>query len=205
MNSQKLEEKYKHEYNDDIDISKIEWIKLSADELKEFYDENYFDKENNRYVTSDRYYYLINPLGFNYLSLNPNKSYDYLLGVTENSIGKKTILVALTYMDKYYRYPMQTIPLTYLITIETNEFFRNKGLFNEFCNNLINFINPNQHILATKESDIGEKVHVIDREKITLIEHGYTKEIWINDENIDWNIDFYNTICPESSKKLKKR
>ena len=26
-------------------------------------------------------------LGFNYLSLRPNRSYDYLLGVTQNSIG----------------------------------------------------------------------------------------------------------------------
>ena len=104
-------------------------------------------------------------------------------------------------MDKYYRYTMQTIPLTYLITIETNKYFQKQGLFNLFCQNLINYINPNQHILATKESETGSIVHVIDREKLALLDHGFTKNIWINDEHLDWNLDFYNTVCPEYPKK----
>jgi hypothetical protein len=194
-----LEEQYKKDYNNIIDINNIEWIKLSAEALKSFLEENYYDKVNNEYVAERRFNQ--NPLGFHYLTFKINKNCNYLLGVTTNSINKKTILVALTYIDKYYRYLSQTIPLTYLITIETNKYFRNQGLFNAFCNNLILFINPNQHILATKESELGSQVHVIEREKIALLNNGYTKEIFINDEHLDWNLDFYNTVCPEYPKK----
>lgn len=170
-----LEEK-SHQYHDNIDINNIEWIKLSAEGLEDFINKNYFDKENSRYVSNEGYNMFINPLGFHYLSVKPNKLYNYILGVTPNSIGKKTILVALVYMDKYYRYTRQTVPLTYLITIETNKYFQKQGLFNVFCDNLINFINPDQHILATKESEKGELVHVVEKEYFSLLEHGFTKK-----------------------------
>ena len=202
MIDNELEEKYIHDYIENINISQIEWIKLNSSELKDFYDKYYYDKENYRYVGDKKGIYSL-PIGLHYLSFYPNKNYDYLLGIVSNNIGKKTILVALTYIDNYYIYSNQIEPITYLCTIEVNEYFRRKGLFKEFCEILPFYINPNQHILATKESEIGSKVMVIEREKDSLYRHDFKKNVFVDDGSAKWDIELRDLVC--SNDKVKKK
>ena len=60
------------EYISDIDISKIEWIKLDANELKQFLFDNYFDNEEHKYVYDENIHY-DTPFGLHYLT------YDFLI------------------------------------------------------------------------------------------------------------------------------
>ena len=98
--------KWVKEYTENVDLNKIEWIKLNAEDLKAFFDNNYLDKKTWEYVC-DKDANTIYPtiLGMNYLNFdNPinNKKYSYLLGIVSNSIGKKTVVAATIYIDKYF-------------------------------------------------------------------------------------------------------
>ena len=127
--------KWIKEYTENVDLNKIEWIKLNAEDLKVFFDNNYLDKKTWEYVC-DKDANAIYPtiLGMNYLNFdNPinNKKYSYLLGIVSNSIEKKTVVAATIYIDKYFMFNDQENPITYISTMEVNSFFRNKGLFKQ--------------------------------------------------------------------------
>ena len=125
-------EKWTNDYIKNIDSKKIEWIRLNSTELDEFLQKNYLDKELWEYV-HDKEANSLYPtlLGMHYLNLySPlnEKEYSFLLGIVNNSIGKKTIVCSITYLDEYFVFNGQEEPLTYVSTIEVNSFFRNQGL-----------------------------------------------------------------------------
>ena len=150
-------------YIEDIDLEKIEWIKLDCNQLNAFIEENYLDKDNWEYVTDNEGIYPT-LLGMSYLNIyNPfnDKKYSFLLGVANNNINKKTVICATIYLDEYFIFTDQDRPVTYISTIEVNSYFRNKGIYKKMCEQLINFINPNQHIVTTKQSEMGAKYNLV--------------------------------------------
>ena len=102
----RLKEKWFDEYISNIKLDNIIWIKFNAYDLNKFLVRNYFDKEEYEYVTelnNNTLYPSI--LGLQYLNTSiPNilENYNYLIGVVENNIHKKTIVAALVYSENYY-------------------------------------------------------------------------------------------------------
>lgn len=198
-----LKEKWKSEYIDNVDLTKIEWVNLNNQQLLYFYDENYLDKQEWQYVGNMDTWGI--PFGLRYLSFRPeNKSYNYLLALAKNKINKKTIVAAMVYDPNYFIFKNQELPVTFICTIETNEYFRNKGLSQQLCDQILNFINPSQHIIVTRETEIGKACNMLNRLKESLYKNGFNKTIW---QNGIWNYnnrEFCETIIGKQ-KILKKR
>lgn len=197
-----LKEKWEKEYIDNIDLTKIEWINLNNQQLLDFYEENYLDKKEWQYVGNMDTWGT--PLGLRYLSFRPeNKNYNYLLGMVKNNLDKKTIVSAMIYEPNYFIFKNQEIPVTFICTIETSIYFRNKGLSKQLCDQILNFINPSHHIIVTRETDMGKKCNVLNKLKESLLRNGFDKTIW---ENNIWNYnnkDFCEAIIGKQ-KILKK-
>lgn len=198
-----INDKWINDYINNIDISEIEWVKFDRDQLMIFYEENYFDKDVCRYVHSESDSTFISPIGLHYLNFEQkNNDCSFLLGIVNNNINKKTIVAAMVYLENYYLYKNQEIPLTYISTVETNSYFRNKGIYKKLCKEAINFLNPNQHILVSRESDIGSKCGVVKNLKEILTKNGFQKIIWVYDFSNYMNREFYETITAKQ-KVLK--
>ena len=89
----------------------------------------------------------------------------YVLGTVDNNINKKTIVSALIYCDEYKMFSNQRDFITYLSTVETNTYFRNRGLYYDLISSSFRFIKPNQTKIATPlklKSDV-EKVDEIKK------------------------------------------
>lgn len=191
------ETKWYNQYIKDIDITNITYLVLTDDELQEFYKQNYFDSENNCYVHSikdDK----INPLGLYYLTFEKLPGLKYLLGVVSNNINKLTIVSALVFNDNYYLYGDQLEPITYFSTIETNEYFRNLGLFKQLIKAGLKYLNPNQNILISSESEMGKLCHT---EEITINlfkKHNFKKDIRSDTNNFD--LDEYHKLLKRTKK-----
>ena len=199
---EKLFQRWKYDYIEDLDIDKIEYISLSIDELDKFFMDNYLDKETWKFVSEKDCHY--RPIGLiylnydNYRNVNTHdKEKRYLLGITTNNKGTKTILSVMNYSDKYYVFEDQVEPITYINTIETNSYYKNKGLYKSLVKNMIRFINPNQHILTTLESDEGKlcSTHKILCE--ILKENGFNKTINVLGRV---NVEEYHNLLTQNKK-----
>lgn len=199
-----IQEKWINEYINNIDITKIQWIKFNMNELINFYEENYFDKDVLKYVRSESDDTFVTPIGLHYLNFEQNNdNYSFLLGVVDNNINKKTIVAAMIYLENYYVFREQQVPLTYISTVETNLYFRNKGIYIKLCKEVINFLNPNQHILISRESNLGSKCGVVNILKKVLMQNGFKNKILIDDLSNYMNKQFYE-IFNDNEKVLKK-
>lgn len=202
----KNQEKWVNEYIKDIDLKNIEWIKLNSTELEEFLKNNYFDYELWEYVhdkNANRVFPTL--LGMHYLNVySPinGKDYSFLLGVVNNNIGKKTIVCSIVYLDEYFIFNNQKEPLTYVSTIEVNSFFRNQGLCKNSCKMFLNFVNPNQHILISRQSEMGKKCKVYETLMKTAVNNGFGKYVLEDDYHLG-NLELYEIIFAKP-KILKK-
>ena len=198
-------DKWINEYINNIDLNNIEWICLNANELNMFFDINYLDKELWQYVLDTKASKLFpTPLGMYYLNFNSpinEKKYKFLLGIVNNNINKKTIVSSIIYLDKYYLFNDQKEALTYISTVETNKYLQHLGIYKMMCKALYNYINHNQHILTTKESELGKIYHTFNILKNTLKELGFQKNLF-EDNNSICNQELYNLIC--SKEKVLK-
>lgn len=198
--------KWINEYIENINLEKIKWIKLNSDELNDFFCENYLDKNVWEYVCGKNINSLYPTiLGMNYLNLNDtinNKTSSFLLGVVDNNIGKKTIVCATIYLDEYFIFKNQEIPVTYISTMEVNSYFRNRGIYKQMCKILINFINENQHIISTPQTEMGKKYNVLEILKKELEKANFKKYIF-EDKNHLTNLKLKDAIC-SNQKVLKK-
>lgn len=197
-----LLKKWKKEYINNLDIRNIEWIKLDSKGLKKFLLDNYYDSESHNYVLSDDGFFDV-PLGLHYLSYghcNSNNKHNFILGIINNNINKKTIVSAIIYQDKYYLFTEQKSPLTYISTIEVNSYFRNQGIFTKMTEELINYINPNQDILVSEESELGRKCMVYSKLKNGLINKGFINNIWIDNNDYYTEIDIYKHLTKKRTK-----
>lgn len=200
-----MEEQWKKEYIDGIDITKIEWITLNTDELKKFFDENYLDKENWRYIKDKEAsnVYPV-PFGMHYLNMSPmSDKYRYLLGVANNGIGKKTIIADVMFDENYIIFHDQEVPVTYISYVEVNSFFRNQGLYKTLCEQLAKVIKFTQPLIYTRESEMGQMCHTARTLREVLLENGFSKSIWEDDSSNIYNPEFYEQICgkPRGLKK----
>lgn len=197
-----LKEKWEKDYIDNLDLTKIEWINLNNQQLMSFYEENYLDRKEWQYVSNRDFWGY--PLGLKYLSFQTqNPKYNFLLGLVKNNINKKTIIAAMIYEPEYFIFKNQEIPATFICTIETNSYFRNKGVCKQLCNEILNFINPSQPIIVTKETDMGKNYNVLNLLKETLFKNGFDKTIWENDIWNYNNKEFCEAILGKQ-KTLKK-
>ena len=224
-------ERWIKDYIEGIDISNIEWLDLSYDELNKFFDENYVDKSDWSWVrdidpniplkylddnfsdqTEREWVRDISsgmpsdaPLGMCYLSFRyMNRDNRYLIGVTPNNIGKKTILAAMSYIDKYTLYTDQKKPMTYVSTVETNLYFWNRGLYNRLCEEAINHLNPEQHIIISTESRMGKIYSTASTLEKILRKNGFDKYFFVSEPKLFHSQEFHDLVCGNDTKvKIK--
>lgn len=197
-----LLKKWEREYINNLDINNIEWIKLDKNELEKFLLDNYYDSDFSCYVVSDDGFFGV-PIGLYYLSFeygNCYSNYNFILGVIDNNINKKTIVSAIIYIDKDYLLTEQTLPITYISSVEVNSYFRNKGILTKMTEELINFINPNQDILVSEESELGRRCGVYSKIRNNLFNRGFTNDIWIDNNDYNEDIDIYNSLVKKRTK-----
>ena len=183
-----INEVYKN-YIEGIDISKIEYVNLTNEELMKFYKDNYYDSKNGTLAeTYDDSLGWSSPIGMYYLNFRSMPGMKYILGIVPNNINKKTIVSALVYCDEYKITSEQKEYITYLSTVETNMYFRNRGLHNDLIKNVFKFINHNQNILISEISNIGKSCHVYDTFVKTFRNNGFYMDISNEDEVFDKDI-----------------
>lgn len=214
-------------YIDGIDISNIEWLDLSQEELNKFLEENYFDKsdwswvididpdiilkyldDNHSNQVACEWVRAISPsmpsdapLGMCYLSFRyMNCDNRYLIGVTPNHIGKKTILTAMSYISKYFLYTDQKRPATYVSTAETNLYFWHKGLYKRLCEEAINHLDSEQHIITSHESPMGERCLTAAILEKTLRKNGFDKYFFVSEPHLFYSQEFHDVICNDDVK-----
>lgn len=174
--------KWKSEYIDDVDLDNIEYLNLTPNELNKFLNDNYLDKSIFGYVSSQEF--SSKPIGLVYLDyafLNSQSQYEkekrFLIGIVSNNKGTKTIISVFKYYDKYFFTKEQKIPLTYILSVEVNEFFRKKGLYKKLIFESLNHINPNNPIIITIESEIGCEIGAINIIKDIYYSNGFDRDI----------------------------
>ena len=197
--------KWENDYINNVDLEKIKFIKITKNELGEFIQNNYFDTEYMQYVHSKKENSIPSLFGLTYLNFKSSEmknDYSFILGITDNNINKKTIICAVVYLDEYYMFQNQKEPFTYISTIEVNSFFRKMGIYKKVCNMLVNFINPNQHVLTSEESLMGKECNTFEILKQSLINNGFQKLIVENNYDF-FESELYNTVF-NNGKSLKK-
>ena len=198
-------DKWVDEYIKNIDINNIEWKSLNAIELYNFFQENYLDKNLCEYVHDNTKSLYLQPLGMHYLTFDSpvnEQDYNFFLGLVNNSINKKTIVGAIIYSNTYYLFSDQTIPYTYILSVEINYYFRNMGLFKIMSDNFYNYVNPNQHILTTKESELGKQCRALEIFKEIFKNKGFNNLILEDQGYLTQRILYNNQY--KQNKVLKK-
>lgn len=182
MVDERLFKKWKKQYIDNVDLSNIEYLDLSPEELRQFLYENYLDQSSWTYVSSEKF--AARPIGLVYLDYdffdlkNPyEKNKRFLIGVVKNNINKKTIVSIFKYSSEYYFFKEQKIPLTYIMSVEVNNYFRNKGLFKQLVNESLNHINLEYPVIITLESEMGHLVGTHNIIKTIYRQNGFDKDI----------------------------
>ena len=181
MNSREYN-KYYQDYIKDTNIDNIEFKCYSYDELLEFLKENYYDDDFEKYVYWEPKG-LMAPFGLYFLDFDAcSKDFSYLLGLVNNSKGCKTIVFSMVYDDNFGPRNDTDNSYGYLFTIETNYFFRGKGIFNEALEHLKEVFKNNNILVISPESIQGSRVGVFEKIKSSL---GDTTEVISEDEYFD--------------------
>lgn len=198
--------KWCNDYIKNVDLEKIQWIKLNSAELDTFLENNYLDKGVWEYVLDENANSLYPTLlGMNYLNINSpinDKEYSFLLGIIDNNIGKKTIVAATIYLDEHFIFTEQKKPVTYISTMEVNSYFRNRGIYKKMCEVLTSYVNCNQHIVTTKQTEMGAQYNVFKILSNTLASNGFQNYIFEDNYGMI-NSELHDIICPKQ-KVLKK-
>lgn len=155
--------KYYKDYINGVSIDKIEFKKFNYDELFEFLKENYYDDEFNKnvYWEPDGF---MSPFGLYYLDLIASSNdFSYMLGLVDNSKGTKTIVFCLVYDLDYGLVDEAENKVGYISTIETNYFFRNKGILNVALEYVKELFKNSEILVLSPESITGEKISMFKR------------------------------------------
>ena len=196
-----MKEKWIKEYIENVNLDNIEWVKMNSTEFSSFLDKNYLDRETWEYVcdekSSNLYKKVLGMTFLEYDELPSYDSYDMVLGLVNNNINKKTIIGAVKYIDKFYLFRDQKEPVTYIVTVEINSFFRNQGIYKKMVNELSNFIDFNYKILITGETDLGRKCNVITNLSESLRNNGFKNLIIENGINTN-TFELHDALCPKT-------
>lgn len=202
MDNLKRYKKWLHNYIDNVDITNIEWLNLNQKELSVFFNNNYYDEKEYAFVF-DGYYTV--PFGLHYLTFNSfNYSYNCLLGVVDNNIGKKTIVAAMVYDEDLYLFEEQCVPVTYISTVEVNSYFRNNGIYKRMCDEFVKIFNSDQYLVISKESEMGKLCGVVKNLDKALYSNGFSNKCFVDDYLFD-NSQFRSLICNNNNALVKKK
>ena len=106
----------------------------------------------------------ITPFGLYYLDFaSSSNDSSYMLGLVDNSKGTKTIVFCLVYDLNYGLVDEDNNKVGYISTIETNFFFRNKGILNIALDEIEKLFKDNEILIVSPESINGEKVGVFKK------------------------------------------
>lgn len=159
----KLFKRYYKNYIDGVSIENIEFKKFSYSELQEFLRSNYYDDELKRPVYW-RPNGFVSPFGLQYLDFTSySDDLSYLLGIVDNSSGKKTIVFCMEYDNNYAPFEEDGKRVGYIVTVETNCFFRNKGILGQGLNQMKELFCDVDVLVSSPESLMGEKISIIAR------------------------------------------
>ena len=180
-------DKWINNYIDGVNIDDIEWLCLNIDELNNFYDDNYLDRDIWKYVVDqNKNSFYCSPIGLRYLKIDNNDiNCKFLIGVVNNNINKKTIVGVMIYIDSYYMFDEQLEPLTYISSVEVNSYFWNRGIFKKICEECIKVINLDQNIILSNESEMGRIRNVSKIFREILIKNGFRMGI-IEDNYVNY-------------------
>lgn len=160
---------------------KITWQILSYDELKKFFDDNYYDEDAKEYVSwFDSGSKM--PIGMYFLSFpKRDRGNKYFVGTIRNSINKQTIIASICYLDKCKIFDDCDL-VTSVEGIEINYFYRGLGLLKEIIGEFVKNIPSNQNIIVTAETPLGKKHQVMKHLKEALNKNGFVKDVRFEDE-----------------------
>jgi len=178
--AKKYYDKWYQEYIADVDLTKLKWIKLDHAELKEFYDENYYDSEAKYYaISSKKRGFIVSPFGLEITSFlfdMEQKKSKHILGIVPNNKGKYTIVCKIKFREDYMLCDTSS-PYIYINCMEVNRFFRNMGISKRSVYQFYNLINMDKDIIMSDETDNGKECHVNENFCNTLHSLGYTGTI----------------------------
>lgn len=156
-------DKFYHDHIEDVNIDNIEFKTFTYEELQLFLITNYYDHDlcSGVFWIDDGY---IHPFGLHYLEFDiPYKDNQYVLGIVDNNIGGKTIAFCMEY-DNNYRVPLEEeIKVGYIIFIETNYYFRNKGVLRRAFDYIKEEFSNYDVLTMTSLSGDGNKILLFDR------------------------------------------
>lgn len=202
MDEEKIE-RWKQQYNT-VDLNSLEWVVMDTYALLNFYDTNYVDEELDEAVSEDIMHY--HALGMHYVPMRKESpDIRYLIGMCNNSIGKKTMIACISYVENYRLFVGQYTPLTHLCTCEVNKFFRNRGISKMMFDEFAKVIRPNQHFISTPQSDDGAFCHVHRNLYNSLINSGFEMSITLpNRDEEHLTPEYRELLCSEPMQlKLK--
>ena len=168
--------KYYRDYISGVDLSKIEFKTFNYDELHNFLKENYYDGEFNKNVYWEPDGFMA-PFGLYYLDfITSSDDFSYMLGLVDNNKGCKTIVFSLIFDKNYGPIDEDENNVGYISMIETNYFFRNKGVFKKSLEYIKELFRDNNILVISPESIKGSEVFVFKR--ISSIFDGKKSVIW---------------------------
>ena len=196
--------KWINNYISGLNIDSIDWVILDNLELQKFYDENYLDKTNWKYVTDDLLFK--KPIGMHYLSFDTDTpNIKFFLGICNNIIGKKTIVACIAYTDNYKLFKDQSIPITYLYTCEVNRHFRKRNISKKMFDEFAKVVNTNQHVIVSSQSEFGKSCHTHKNLYDSLINNDFNKNITLKDSTTFlYTQEYYDLFCGNQLQLKKK-
>ena len=202
MDEKKIE-RWKQQYNT-VDLMSLEWFVTDTYGLLEFYDKNYVDYELDEAVSEDVMHY--HALGMHYVPMRKESpDLRYLVGTCKNSIGKKTMIACVSYVENYRIYPRQFVPVTQLCTCEVNKYFRNLGISKIMFDEFAKVIRPDQHFISTPQSEDGAFCHVHKNLYNSLVNNGFEMSITLPKRDDDYLTPEYKELLCSVPMQLKKK
>jgi len=155
--------KYYRDYVVGVDINDIEFKKFTYKELLDFLKINYYDDEFNKFVCWEPDGFMT-PFGMYFLDFVPySEDLSYLLGLASNYKGFKTIVFCMIYDKNYGPMDEDDKRVGYIDKIETNYFFRNKGVLKKALNYIRDEFKDNDVLVLSPESLDGSAISISDR------------------------------------------
>lgn len=193
VDKKRIKENWIKDYIPELDFNKIKWVILDGDNFYNFLIENYYDGEY--IVLPDLEADEVIPLGLVYTTF---RKYDegskYLISYQENNKGLKTILSCLKYYENYKVLDLDDY-ITFANYIETNFFYKGKGLFKLTIKKFLEMAYINNYVITTPESPEGSICHTVGHLKELLLSKG----ILVFDDYTNLKDDYNN-----KQKKLAK-
>lgn len=190
-------DKWYNDFIDEVDLSNINWVKLNSEELLNFYNNNYYDKDIDCFVLSTKENSMVvSPFGLeltSYSSDNACYEFIHLLGIVPNRKGTYTIVSKIKMHEKY-KYVSDMDECIFIDYIEVNRFFRQRGIYKLTIDALTKFIDLNKNIVLTNETKEGKECRVHELFRKILNENSFVGVVKTEED-----------MAKEINKSLQKR